>query len=127
MVLRDGWGSVRQADSGEEGLNGCRLSEGGDDGDRWSLHVTWAGGTHGDIVFKNSRQQLGPGNTMGAGPTCGVVLTAFGLRQCTRANGNRNFHRSNGGAGIGGSSFLSHKFPAKVECSELHISVTIHV
>ena len=36
----DGWGSGWQAEVVEEGLNGCRLGEGGDDGDRWSLHVT---------------------------------------------------------------------------------------
>jgi hypothetical protein len=36
----DGRGSGGQVDGSEEGLNGCRLGEGGDDGDRWSLHVT---------------------------------------------------------------------------------------
>ena len=33
----DGRGSGGQADGSEEGLNGCRLGEGGNDGDRRSL------------------------------------------------------------------------------------------
>lgn len=37
---RDGRGPGWQAEVVEEGLNGCRLGEGGDDGDRRSLHVT---------------------------------------------------------------------------------------
>ena len=45
----DGWGSGWQADGVEEGLNGRRLCEGGDD-----LHMPGAAGADADVVLKNS-------------------------------------------------------------------------
>lgn len=76
----DGWGSGWQPDGAEEGLNGCGLDQGSHD-----LHVPGAAGAHTHIVLKNTSQELGPRNAMGAAATSGVVLTAFGLRQGTGA------------------------------------------
>jgi hypothetical protein len=74
----DGWGSDGQADSGEEGLDGNRLGEGGDD-----LHVTGARRADGDVVLEHSGQELGLGHSMSPSPSCRAVLTTFGLRQGT--------------------------------------------
>ena len=75
----DGWGSGWQADRVEKRLNRRRRREGSND-----LHVTRTAWADGDVVLKNSGQELGPGNPMVSACRCRPVLTAFGLRQRTR-------------------------------------------
>ena len=51
----DRWRSGWQADGVEKRLNRRGRSE-----SSYHLHATRATGTHGDIILKHSRQQLGP-------------------------------------------------------------------